>query len=81
MTTVRWRIPVSRVSDEGSAGLLACNETKHKIYATGAEARLAAWRDGDEIVVEGSADAPADYVKSFTRYMVASWLGGREQIE
>lgn len=79
MTTVRWRIPVDRLTDTGVAALLACNDTTHRIYATGAEARLRAWRDGDTIVVEGTADAPPDNVKSFTRYMVVNWLGGAEE--
>ena len=81
MVTVRWTIPANRLTEEGMTALLACNDTTHKIYATGSEARLRAWRDGDAIVVEGSADAPADNVKSFTRYMVVSWLGGKEQAE
>jgi hypothetical protein len=81
MVTVRWSIPAATLTDEGMNALLACNDTTHRIYATGAEARLRAWRDGDAVVVEGSADAPADNVKSFTRYMVVNWLGGKEEAE
>ncbi|GIW07922.1 MAG: hypothetical protein KatS3mg060_2727 [Dehalococcoidia bacterium] len=79
MVTVRWRIPIDRLTDEGVTALLACNDTTHRIYATGAEALLRAWREDEAIVVEGAADAPADNVKSFTRYMVISWLGGKEE--
>lgn len=81
MVTVRWRIPTERLSEAGVAALLACHETTHRIYATGAEARLRAWREDGVIRVEGSAEAPADNVKSFTRYMVVSWLGGREEVD
>jgi hypothetical protein len=81
MVIVRWRIPASRLTEEGANALLGCNGSLHRIYATGAEARLRAWREDDAIVVEGAADAPADNVKSFTRYMVASWLGGKEETE
>ncbi|MFN8534920.1 MAG: hypothetical protein U0556_15390 [Dehalococcoidia bacterium] len=80
MVAIRWSIPAANLSEEGVSTILSYNRTKHRIYATGADAQVRAWREGDTVVIEGSADAPADQVKSFTRYMVASLLGGKELV-
>ena len=81
MTTVRWTIPTASLSEQVLSRMLKWDGTVHKIYATGKDATLSIRQDGDHLIVESQSDSPADYVKSHVRYVVASGLGGKEQIE
>jgi hypothetical protein len=81
MSVVRWTLPVASISEGALQKFLGWDGSHHVIYVNKAQSTMRVRQEGENLVLESTAEAPLDNLKSHLRYMIAWGLGGREDAE